>query len=496
MRLWGIRYGLPYLYHPDEPLGVSVALNMIKTGDLNPHFFGYGSLFFYLNALAYIPYYMLGHSLGLFHTPSDIPGLQVLTMGVGRTLMPSQIVLGRLVSVVVGMLCIFTVYWLGTRLSNRLVGLLAAAFVTFSPTLVLHSQFITPNILVTFLVLLTLAALLRLTPRSRWTCYAFAGIAWGCAMVSKYNSAMLVIPFGITYWMLHGWNTLRRREVYLGLFLTLVTFIVVTPYAILDFSTFVKDTEYHLAYYATAKHPGMEGDTVKYYLSYLLNREGLLAFLGLLPIIFYIRRHNRNGLILLAFAIPYVLYVSTLRVRNDRTILIALPVLFVTAADLLCTIWQYMSRSRSFRFRRLGRAALVVFITASIAYLGWKAVEQNINLTTPDAREYSRQWIEANVPAETRIAAETYSPFIDPARYSVTYFPTMILHPPDWYAEQGFDLLVFSSGAFGRYYVRPDWYADEVAKYNAILEQFPEIARFDQNGTIVRILRIREQLPR
>ena len=494
MRLWGIRYGLPYLYHPDEPLGVSVALNMIKTGDLNPHFFGYGSLFFYLNALAYIPYYVLGHTLGLFHTPSDIPGLQVLSMGVGRTLMPSQIVLGRLVSVTVGILCIFTVYWLGVRLSNRPVGLLAAAFVTFSPTCVLHSQFITPNILVTFLVSLTLATLLRLTPRSRWTSYALASIAWGCAMVSKYNSAMLVIPFGITYWMLHGWNTLRKREVYLGLFLTLLTFIAVTPYAILDFSTFVKDTEYHLAYYATARHPGMEGDTVKYYLSYLLNREGLLAFLGLLPIVFYIRRRNWSGLILLAFAIPYVLYVSTLRIRNDRTILIALPVLFVTAADLLYTSWQYVSRSPSFRFRRLARVALVVFITVSIVYLGWKTVKQNIKLTTLDAREYSRQWIEANVSAGTRIAAETYTPFIDPARYSVTYFPTMILHPPDWYAEQGFDLLVFSSGAFGRYYVMPDLYAVEVAKYNALLGRFPEIARFDQNEATVRILKTREQL--
>ena len=45
LRVWGITFGLPYLYHPDEPLGVSVAINMVKTGDLNPHFFGYGSLF-------------------------------------------------------------------------------------------------------------------------------------------------------------------------------------------------------------------------------------------------------------------------------------------------------------------------------------------------------------------------------------------------------------------------------------------------------------------
>lgn len=34
-RVWGISYGLPYLYHPDKPMGAGVALHMLKTGDLN-----------------------------------------------------------------------------------------------------------------------------------------------------------------------------------------------------------------------------------------------------------------------------------------------------------------------------------------------------------------------------------------------------------------------------------------------------------------------------
>jgi hypothetical protein len=36
VRAWGSTFGLPYLYHPDEPLGVGVAINMVKTGDLDP----------------------------------------------------------------------------------------------------------------------------------------------------------------------------------------------------------------------------------------------------------------------------------------------------------------------------------------------------------------------------------------------------------------------------------------------------------------------------
>jgi hypothetical protein len=78
LRVWGISFGLPYLYHPDEPVGAGVAINMVRTGDLNPHSFGYGSLFFYLNALAYGLYFVLGRLVGLFQTPTDLPQLQHL----------------------------------------------------------------------------------------------------------------------------------------------------------------------------------------------------------------------------------------------------------------------------------------------------------------------------------------------------------------------------------------------------------------------------------
>lgn len=46
LRLWGISFGLPYTYIPDEPGYVAVALKMLHTGDLNPHWFQVPSLSF------------------------------------------------------------------------------------------------------------------------------------------------------------------------------------------------------------------------------------------------------------------------------------------------------------------------------------------------------------------------------------------------------------------------------------------------------------------
>ena len=47
LRLIGLRYGLPYVYNPDEVSIMSRALAFAK-GDLNPHNFLYPSLYFYV----------------------------------------------------------------------------------------------------------------------------------------------------------------------------------------------------------------------------------------------------------------------------------------------------------------------------------------------------------------------------------------------------------------------------------------------------------------
>ncbi len=490
LRVWGISYGLPYLYHPDEPLGVNVAINMIKTGDLNPHSFAYGSLFFYLNTIAQYFFYQAGKLAGMFQSPADIPGLVQLALGVGQSLMPTQIRVGRLVSILAGVLCIPMAYWLGVRLGDRKTGLLASAFVAVSPSLVLHSLFITPNILATLMVMLTLGTLLRLTSASRWPSFMLVGIAFGCAVASKYNAALLLLPCLVTYLTLYKRSIWKKPQVYLSLLVAGLTFLIVTPYAMLDFNKFIADVRFEMEHYAVMGHPGMEGNTLEFYITYLLKTHGLLAFIGLAMTLAYVKARNRNGLILAAFVVPYVAYVSSLRVRNDRTILIVLPILLVMAADGLLTLWRWPSAAAGVRHFGL-RVAVVVFVVVSIGFLSVQTVTQNVSLVTPDGREYARQWIASTVPPGTRIAAESYAPFIDPQDYQVDYFNGLRWNPPDWYTAHGYDLLVFSSGAYQRFYQMPELYPTEIEQYDTLFSRFPLIAEFDQNGMTIRILRVK-----
>ena len=70
VRLVGIRFGLPDLYHADEPIIVNHAL-AYGSGDLNPHFFKIPPLVSYVLFLVYGFYFILGRTIGWFANTND-----------------------------------------------------------------------------------------------------------------------------------------------------------------------------------------------------------------------------------------------------------------------------------------------------------------------------------------------------------------------------------------------------------------------------------------
>ena len=98
LRLWGIGFDLPMLYHRDEAKYVSIPLKILKEADRAglDNFFNYPSLFFYILSLAYIAYFLFMASRG--HLGS-LDGMtlpeQVLPNVVGRATMPSQFLVGE-----------------------------------------------------------------------------------------------------------------------------------------------------------------------------------------------------------------------------------------------------------------------------------------------------------------------------------------------------------------------------------------------------------------
>jgi 4-amino-4-deoxy-L-arabinose transferase-like glycosyltransferase len=234
IRVWGVNYDLPYIYHPDEPGYIVISQNIFKTGDLNPHFFNYPSLFFYINALAYIPYYLLGKIIGIFRTPNDILPPISLAMGVTLAQMPTAVLLGRIITIGFGVGTVGLVYFNGKQITGRTsVGILASLMAAISPTTVWHSRLITPDTFVTFFASASLLASTLVYQQGKTWQYAIAGICVGLTASSKYNGGLVILSLLLAHLLRYGKAAFKQPKLYLALLLCGVGFLATTPYAIL-----------------------------------------------------------------------------------------------------------------------------------------------------------------------------------------------------------------------------------------------------------------------
>ena len=130
IRLIGINWGLPYVFYPDEALIVNHAA-AFGTGDPNPHFFIYPSLYMYVLFFVYGMSYVLGWLTGVFSSTNDFGGLFFNDATIFY--LP-----GRLIAAFSGVATVALVYIYGRRAYDHRVGLIAALFLTFS---IMHVEF-------------------------------------------------------------------------------------------------------------------------------------------------------------------------------------------------------------------------------------------------------------------------------------------------------------------------------------------------------------------
>lgn len=491
VRIWGANYDLPFIYHPDEPNYIIIIQNIFKTGDLNPHFFNYPSLFFYINALAYLPYYLIGKLLGIVHTPTDILAPISLAGGVTRAPMQTTVILGRIVTICFGTGLVGLTYFIGKQITGRkLAGLLAALMVAISSTNVLNSRMITPDTFVTFFSLASFLATLWAYQQGKTWQYIVCGLCVGLTASSKYNGGLVILPLLLVYFFQYGITAFKQPKLYLVLLFCGVGFFATTPFAILDSAKFLADLRYESIHYSTG-HPGMEGNTLGWYLDYLWTTGGGLYILAIIEILRGIFIRSKKIILLSVYSLAYFIFICSFIVRNDRTILPLIPFLFLLAASFLVYL---LDKANTLKQKKLRRGSIVIIVCLFIAGLTLpisKTITDTIKTTTVNSRETSRVWITNNLPPGAKIAIEPYSPFLNPSQFSIQGFGRIIVHTPEWYVEQGFDYLIFSQGMYGRFYFEPERYGQEIAQYNNLFEKFNPVKIFTDGDFEVRVYKVK-----
>jgi len=489
LRVWNVDIGLPYLYHPDEPRYIGGAQTLFKTLDLNPRALtdiSPGAFVYVVNAIAYVPYFVGGNLLGVFHGVADIPPPTVLNMGVARTTLSTTILLGRYVSIGFGVGSVLLVYLIGRRLiTAAAAGIVAALMLAVSPDAVYHSRLVTPDTFVVFFVLLTFLGAGGILKYFRRRDYALVGIALGCLASAKISGLVVVIPVLMALLQRKGWRSILNRRM-MGLFAAgAIAYVVTTPYVLVDPIKVVSDNLNEVRHYADG-HPGMEGETLAYYIGYLWRSDGFVCALMIVEILRGLLRKSIQVVFLALFPISYFILISIFVVRNDRTLLPIMPFMYVLAASCLVNVSTTLMADRR---TKLGIATFlaVVGVTTCIS------LASTISMTESSAaligsREAARVWIQGNLPLGSRIVFEAYSPYVDPQRFELWPVGRIIDHSRAWYLDKRIRYVIVSEGMFGRYFADRNQYAFEVLQYEAFFRESELVARFNDGGYEIRIV--------
>ncbi len=409
LRLVGLRFGLPELYHADEPIVVNHAM-AYGTGDLNPHFFQIPPLISYLLFVIYGVYFLAGCIIGKFPNAGAFADLFLSDP-------TSFYALGRfLLGALPGAATVWVVAILGKRVVSVRAGLWAAAMMSVCFLPVRDSHYIYTDIPLSLALVIALIAILRIHERGVRKDYLWAGAMVGLCTAIKYNAALVGGAYFLAHWLRQ--TSLREKIVsgqfWAGVGASLAVFIVTNPFAVLDFSFFIQ------SFAAQGQAQGFVGWT--HHLSYSLvgGMGGYALAAALIGAGMTLVQKNTKACILLGFLIPFYLGITFLGQEHDRYALPLIPFLSVFLGIFIEGVLPYFSAPATLNqswkpSRRLVFIGCIVFFLLPMfiksAYSDWLFLQ-------PDSRTLAKRWIEANVAPGTKIALDHtfYVPKLLPSR--------------------------------------------------------------------------------
>lgn len=385
LRYVGISFGLPFLYHADEPIVVNHAL-AYGTGDLNPHFFKIPPLLSYLLFFVYGIVFCAGKLLGKWSSPADFEILFYQDPTI-------FFFLGRLLfGVIVGTFSVWVLFQLVKSHFDKNRALLSAFFLAISFSHVKNSHYLYADIPLILVLILAFDEILELANNdSKWQ-HIKVGILIGLASAIKYNGVFMVIPYVVSVLF----NRPLRQTVkpfFAAILGSLATLMLLNPFAILDFPQFISELAQQ------SKSHGSSG--ILHHLLYSLGNGmgGPLLLFSLVGLINLFLSFEKKRFLMALFILFYYLVISFKGQRYDRYVLPLIPFLCFFAADAFVVIKSQLKKSKTFTITLL----FVVAIFSSI----YSSVRYDLIMSTQDTRTLAKEWIENNIPFGSRLALDS-----------------------------------------------------------------------------------------
>jgi 4-amino-4-deoxy-L-arabinose transferase-like glycosyltransferase len=492
-RTWALGAHLPFSPGVDEPEVMERAVRMMKTGDLNPHFFDYPSLYLYVEAVASTLRFLYGAMHGRWSALAQAPTEEFYLWG-------------RAVTAMLGTATVWLLYRAGQYWDRR-TALLAAVMLAVMPLHVRESHYTLTDVPSTFFVTLTLLLSLRAHERATVWSFALAGAAAGLAGATKYNAGLACVMPILACALTPGTRPSRGRAMVWVVLGTLIAFLVAAPYTLLDLPHFLNGfarlaSDYRLPLAGADPVWVRELKTLRIALEWpgVARTEGaivssLIVLTGLAVAVASIAvgPGRLKWVLVTAFPIAYFYFVSRQNLFFARYLLPLIPSLSLLGAAGV--VWIVDTMRRFDVPRPVCQAVIVILTLVSIVPPAYSSIGFNINEGRVWTTEQAYWWIRRELPKGTSIRFEGSVTVRLPPDYNASYTKELRTEDVDRHERDGSQYLVASSQVYGKYQVDPADYPEENRRYQQIFSETEEVARFtasaEHPGPELRILRLK-----
>ncbi len=416
LRFYGIDFGKPFFYHPDEIKLVAQAARLLEARFMDKDVFFAIGVYppFYTYVLAFLMGTYIGVNLLLGRYESIE---QVIQAYFDHPF--EYFFVGRLFVAALGVASIFLMYLLGKGLYNSNLGLVAALFLAVNALHVRNSHFNTVDVPVTIFALgfLFLCAELMKNPRRRY--YIGCAALLSLTVATKFSMGLLVLPFLVAHSLHvtrhHPVKSFFCRNLWIAVVTGLVVFTLACPLFVLDFNESLGGLLGTKKFESVGKI-GSGGGLFSYWTGQQAEGFGvffpnsipatfgvLLTLLSILGLLVQLYRHRREDLLILSFLIPSYLLFESMSIKAMRHILPLVPLLMISASLLVIELNRWVCRSKA-------RFVPYLFVFVVVVQGVYLSVGYHSALAATDPRARAYNWIREHVHPGSVVAVENFPP--------------------------------------------------------------------------------------
>lgn len=469
LRLYGLSFGLPWNFHPDEVPKVNAIMRMYDQNTLNPQYFLHPSLLLYST-------YAVN---SLLHT-----------FGVDGSFRDTAFLAGRIVSVTAGILSIGLTWLVGRELFSSRVGWWAAMFLAVFPLHVTCSRYLKEDSLLTFVTLCCVTCAVLAVKRDKKWLLLISGLLAGATAGTKYSGILMVVVPASAPWLASRrfipdvkwipWAVMACVIVPLG-------FLATTPFAILDSAKFLKDFGAESRHMQTGHTTSIDSWSqlwmYHFWRSLVPGMSMVVAVCSVIGAGLLLRRGRIEDLFLLGLIALFYMPAEYVKAKPapqpERYVTPCLPFLAIAMAELLRTV------SQRFSVERQGMVFASLF-ALTVPFLRTVELTREI---TDDTRLQMARWMEENIPAGSTVLMDwkPYCPRFEDGKFNVVYIPRARIIPElDIKAlkASGGEYLVLSSLFYARYFTQPESNPVLRQRIREVFERVPVVKQFaPKSGT-------------